>query len=309
MSNPSNLVSFGPDANCTLSLCPVSATVYGYRPSIAANVVFLVLYGLCLIFNIAQLVRHRSWTFSISCILGCICEMLGYGGRILLYQNPFDFNGFMLQITCITFAPVFYCAAIYVTLTKIVNFLGPQYSRLPPNAYYWIFIPCDLVSLALQGTGGGMSTTSSGSSQVGVNIAIAGLSFQVFTLLCFIGLCLAYALSYRRHGGTFPRAKSAREFKIFIGLLSFAMICILIRCIYRIDELSEGYSGPLIGDEGLFIGLEGVMVVLAAFALNAVLEWKIKAMGKASGGSSDDKDVTIESSGNQETGTHGKAMY
>jgi len=47
-------------------------------------------------------------------------------------------------------------------------------------------------------------------------------------------------------------------FKVFVGSLSAAIILILIRCAYRIDELSDGYHGPLIHNEGLFIGLEGV---------------------------------------------------
>ncbi len=48
------------------------------------------------------------------------------------------------------------------------------------------------------------------------------------------------------------------RFKVFIAFLSFAILCILIRCAYRIDELSDGWDGPLIHDESLFIGLEGV---------------------------------------------------
>ena len=47
-------------------------------------------------------------------------------------------------------------------------------------------------------------------------------------------------------------------FKVFLAFLSLAIILILIRCAYRIDELSKGYAGPLIHNQGLFIGLEGV---------------------------------------------------
>lgn len=45
-----------------------------------------------------------------------------------------------------------------------------------------------------------------------------------------------------------------RSFKVFVAFLSLAIICILIRCAYRIDELSDGWDGPLIHDESLFIG-------------------------------------------------------
>lgn len=54
------------------------------------------------------------------------------------------------------------------------------------------------------------------------------------------------------------RKPVSRSFKIFVWFLSLSTLLILIRCIYRIDELSDGYNGPLIHDQGLFIGLEGV---------------------------------------------------
>lgn len=104
-----------------------------------------------------------------------------------------------------------------------------------------------------------MSSKSSGSSKVGVNIAIAGLSFQVVTLVIFIILSLEYAFRYLRGQRTQQHDANMRtRFKIFIAFLSLAIILILIRCSFRIDELSNGYSGPLIHNEGLFIGLEGV---------------------------------------------------
>ena len=174
------------------------------------------------------------------------------------------------QTVCITFGPAFFSAAIYLTLGQIVNYLGPQYSRLRPNLYLWIFIPCDLVSLSLQGSGGGLSSSagtsgegSGNSAQVGVDIAIAGLAFQVLTLAVFIVLALDFAWRYRKGSRMTGNAGNTNQrFKIFVGFLSLAILCIFIRCIYRIDELSDGYTGPLIHNENLFIGLEGVWVFL-----------------------------------------------
>ena len=98
-ADPDNWVVYGPDANCTLALCPVTAGVYQYRPSIAANVVFLVLFGIAMIIHAVQALKYRTFTFGSLMVIGCISEILGYGGRILLWQNPFSFNGFLLQIS------------------------------------------------------------------------------------------------------------------------------------------------------------------------------------------------------------------
>lgn len=139
-----------------------------------------------------------------------------------------------------------------------VIYLGVEHSRFSPKLYYWLFIPCDLISLTLQAAGGATTSTSSGSNKSGVDIAIAGLSFQVVTLTVFSVLALDYAVRYLRHRDRQSQRTLPLMFKVFIAFLTLAVVTILIRCVYRIDELSDGYSGPLIRNEGLFIGLESV---------------------------------------------------
>lgn len=139
-----------------------------------------------------------------------------------------------------------------------VVYLDPELSRFAPKYYYWIFIPCDIVSLALQSAGGALSSNSTGSSQSAVDISIGGLSFQVFSLVVFVLLAIDYAIRYLRHRRGREGKPLPARFKAFVAFLSLSIICILMRCIYRIDELSDGYNGPLIHDQGLFIGLEGV---------------------------------------------------
>jgi hypothetical protein len=296
-------VPYGPQENCTLSVCPVEDSVYEYRPSLGANAALIAVFGVSMIIHMVQGIRWRTWVFLVAIVLGCVSEMIGYGGRIILYQNPFSFTGFMTQIGMYQSSPpwwqwvwrglirldslhharagVLLCrhlpdivedvrtgswpwipAAFDLANTKVssIIYLGAQYSRLRPSFYYWMFIPCDLVSLTLQATGGAMSSSTSGKSKVGVDIAIAGLSFQVFTLSVFILLALDYTRLYMRGQRAQEREKEAlpASFKVFVAFLSFAILCILIRCVYRIDELSDGYDGPLIHDENLFIGLEGV---------------------------------------------------
>lgn len=113
-----------------------------------------------------------------------------------------------------------------------------------------------MISLVVQSIGGALSSISSGSSKTAVNVAIAGLSFQVFTLVVFIGLAIEYGVRYWKAQGR--TAQLPTKFKVFVFFLLFAIVVILTRCTYRIDELSDGYLGPLIHEQGLFIALEGV---------------------------------------------------
>ena len=99
---PNNLSSYGPDANCTLTgpnTCPVEASVYQYRPTLAGNSVFIALFAIALIIQIFQGIKWRTWAFMVAMSAGCICEIIGYVGRILLNVNPFSFNGFLMQIS------------------------------------------------------------------------------------------------------------------------------------------------------------------------------------------------------------------
>jgi hypothetical protein len=117
------VVVFGPGSNCTLEICPLDWSVYKYQPSLPANATFLALFGLAMVMHIYLGIHWRSWWFMAFMISGCIFEMIGYGGRIMLYRNPFSFPGFLIQIITITGAPVFFTAAIYVTLSKTQVFL------------------------------------------------------------------------------------------------------------------------------------------------------------------------------------------
>lgn len=130
-----------------------------------------------------------------------------------------------------------------------------------------IFIPCDIISLTLQGAGGGYSSVLSQDGKdpkVGSNVMIAGLSFQVFTLALFMTLCVEYGFRYRRASRSqradlvVSRSALGSRFYIFMAVLALATLCIFIRSVYRVIELSEGWDGDLVHDQTLFIVLEGV---------------------------------------------------
>lgn len=100
-----------------------------------------------------------------------------------------------------------------------------------------------------------MSSSSGGSSQAGVDIAMAGLAFQVVTLVFFTALTIDYAI---RSKSTWQKHGLSRSFKIFATFLTVATIAIFVRCCYRLYELRDGYSATsrALRDEPLFIGLE-----------------------------------------------------
>ncbi|UNI24012.1 hypothetical protein JDV02_009792 [Purpureocillium takamizusanense] len=280
-------------------LCDHVGGFYSYRVDIAANAAFLGLFAASLLGYAAVafvLRRGRGLAFGVAMMLGLVCEVLGYAGRVLSWRNRWDENGFLMQICCLTIGPAFMAAGLYLCLRRIVTAFGPENSRIPPEYYTRIFIPCDVVSLVLQATGGGMAAVAfhgSRSATAGTNIMIAGLSFQVFTLLCFIAASVDFALrTHRRqkqqqqqyhsqldsgadstgsgsgNAHHLVRMRQTLRFRLFLAALALSTFCILWRSAFRVAELSEGWSGPIIGKQGLFIGFEGVLIVVAVYALN-----------------------------------------
>ncbi|KAF5550326.1 phospholipid-translocating ATPase [Fusarium mexicanum] len=265
---PDGLISFGSDANCTLELCPLESSILRYQPNLPANAIFIGVFGLSMALHIFQGIKMKTWGFMASMMAGCILEIIGYIGRLIIHDNPFDFIGFLLQIIMITIAPVFFSAAIYVLLSQVINFVDPSISRFSPKYFYWIFIPSDIISLILQAVGGAVSVVSTAEDDVktGEDVSIAGLVFQVVTLLCFVALFIDYVIRASKSPARHRLTKSILTFLFFLFL---STIFILIRCGYRIAELNGGYFSAIFRDEGLYIALESCMMCIAVLLLNA----------------------------------------
>lgn len=85
--------------DCTLQTCPLSAAYIQYQPNMAGNIFYLALFAIILIGQIGTGIVFRSWSFTVPMVAGLILEIIGYLGRILLHDNPFSFNDFLMWVT------------------------------------------------------------------------------------------------------------------------------------------------------------------------------------------------------------------
>ncbi|KAF2805476.1 sphingoid long-chain base transporter RSB1 [Mytilinidion resinicola] len=257
--------------DCTSDTCPISASVYGYNPSIAANGIFCALFAISFFLHIFQGVKWKSWSFLISMAIGVFGEAVGYGGRIMMHNDVFNGTAFKIQIICLTVAPAFLSAGIYLTLKHTVIVFGASFSRIQPRWYTWIFIGCDIFSILIQALGAGIAAAGS-HPQTGNSIMIFGLSLQVFTLSLFGLLASEYAFRvYKfRHqlNSASAQLRRSKYFKGLIIAIAVSYTTILIRCIYRVAEMAGGWRNSLMQDQALFIVLDAVMCVIAVLVLN-----------------------------------------
>ncbi|KAI6905659.1 hypothetical protein D0869_13326 [Hortaea werneckii] len=273
---PHLIIRADQNQGCTQTTCPVSQSVYGYRPNLAATITFLLIFLFSGLTSTYQGLQTRTYFFTGAMVLGSLSEVLGYTAKMLLWNDPFSDVGFKMSVVLLTFAPAFYAAGIYYTLKHIcLTVDGGRWSRLRPGWYTYIFISCDVFSIVLQAVGGACAAAaeSDGLLAAGDNIMITGLATQVFTLVVFGLLAADYGVAVYRHRDELNPAtvelRQSLRFKLFVVALWIAFLGILIRCTYRVAELAGGWvDNPILRNQGLFIGLDSVAVAIAAVILN-----------------------------------------
>lgn len=256
---------------CTLSTCDLTLASFHYRASLGGNAFYAAVFGIYLLLNMYLGFRHKTWGYMIAMFFGLVGEIIGYIARILLYNNPFDptGNNFLIYIVCLTIAPAFLSAAIYLCLGRIVVIYGEETSRFRPRTYTLIFCSCDLFSLVLQSLGGGITSGANtfSAQQTGINIMLAGLSCQVGSLVIFSILALEYAYRLNKNplswNATHAELYQSTLFKSFLVGLAIATFTIIVRSIFRVAELSGGFDGSLANNQITFMILEGAMVTIA----------------------------------------------
>lgn len=264
----------------TLAESPLN--IYGMLPSRSANLAGLILFTFLWAYHTGMF-YYRQWWFSITFFIGCGLEVAGYIGRWESSYNPLILDDFLVQIICLTLAPAFIMGGIYYLLAKLVTIYGHKFSILKPMHYSLLFILCDLLSIVLQAIGGGMAATAvkgSEDTDTGTHIMVAGIAFQVFSMSFFIilfGIFLWRVYKVKRVGNEsaefnpeYEQIRRKKLFKLFPYGIAWCVLMIYIRCIYRVVELAEGWTGYLIQTERYFLVLDGLMVFFGVLGISFI---------------------------------------
>jgi hypothetical protein len=158
---------------------------------------------------------------------------------------------------------VFFAACIYLILGRLIARKEAQYSFLKPKTYLWIFCTCDVLSLLVQAGGGAIASEEAEknkSTKLGSNVIVAGIIFQLITMLSF-SVCGTSFLVRSRH------APQPKETIVTFGAI-IAFICVFIRNCYRTVAFLQGWTGFLSSHEVFFIVLDACMILIASIALN-----------------------------------------
>ncbi|KIP03970.1 hypothetical protein PHLGIDRAFT_129829 [Phlebiopsis gigantea 11061_1 CR5-6] len=249
---------------------------YSYVPTRWVCIVMIVLFGISTLLHFLTTIRYRLWWLIPTACLAGGGELVGWAGRLWSSINIANTTPFKLQIILTIIAPTPFLASIFIIFTRVMDTLGTEYSRLSPRWYAKIFISCDIIALVIQGLGGGIAASSSTVSgeMRGAHIMLAGIIFQLVAMLVFCFLAIGYTLRFRKDRPV--RAKVAdspylrpwdKQLHLMAVGLALSTGFLLIRAIYRVAELGDGWEGVILRTEVYFDVFDGLMVAFAMLSL------------------------------------------
>lgn len=228
---------------------------------------FSTLFGLEMLIHSGLLAFHRGFPrFMTVAIVAAAGELAGWIARAYGHVDPFNRNAYIAQIVCLILSPAFISAVNYMAFQHVMDVFGSKWSRIPRKYYVIGFCLGDLCSLIVQAVGGALSAEAETEPEIelGKNVMIAGVSVQVAVTAPFLMLYLDYNFHRLREWARLPKTERPyRKMEIFNGIICISTVFILVRCIYRIVEMAQGWLGHLATTPVYFDILDGLMIFLA----------------------------------------------
>lgn len=195
-------------------------------------------------------------------------EIIGYIGRILAYNATGQLIPYILQSILLLLAPIFFAATLYMTLSRVIIAVdGQRLSIISPRWLTRIFVTADILSFFIQGGGAGILVQASSSqdkAQLGQNIIVGGLVFQLVAFGIFCVTALVFHLRFRNH----DYSESCGHIP-WLGILVMLYVTsafIMVRNVFRAIEYAMGQTGYLLSHEWLTYVFDGLLMLLTMMA-------------------------------------------
>ncbi|ROW08174.1 hypothetical protein VPNG_06904 [Cytospora leucostoma] len=170
--------------------------------------------------------------------------------------------------------PTFITAAVYMVLPHILAVYGSDLSIIAEPVWLSYFsLGWDIFTLAFQAIGSAFAAEGSSKTEIqqGINVLIAGLGLQIFSILGFFGLYYWHmSRAHRNRDFLDPRFSAvynSAKFKSALLCMQVALGLILARTIARLIQLKSGLGSSLSQSQVYVVVLDGTLVLLAAILL------------------------------------------
>lgn len=208
--------------------------------------------------------------------IGASIEALGFWLRLPMRTSQHNEPLYTVMYMFVVLAPAAFLAFNYILFGRLTAALEGNkpsqvarrspYSFIPPRWVKLIFVTSDICTFCVQASGGGMQTSQDyNTSQLGNKIFLAGVSAQGASYMLFTALVLvAHLRLLRRFGTRFSPFNFRNEpTVILLDLLYISSAGIIVRSVYRIIEMAQGYGGYLYSREIFTFLLDALPLVIA----------------------------------------------
>ncbi|KAG9027896.1 hypothetical protein FRB95_007094 [Tulasnella sp. JGI-2019a] len=167
---------------------------FGFRPTLWVCILFVCLFALTGTAHLAQTIRYRTWWWIPTLVTCGFVEVIGWAGRLWGHSDPWTMNPYLMQICCTIFAPSFMTAAMFIIFVKIIVKIGPEYSRLTPKLYTYLFVGVDTVALVIQSIGGAQAAQAltPKNAQKGARVMVGGIIVQMAAIAIYALVSVEY---------------------------------------------------------------------------------------------------------------------
>ncbi|KAJ5990327.1 hypothetical protein N7522_010534 [Penicillium canescens] len=248
----------------------VSFKLYRYTPSLVAAIIFIVLFALATLYHLYQVVRTRSWYFTVF-VVGGAFQIIGYICRALAHDDKENIPIYSVGTIMILLAPPLYAASIYMTLGRLIVHLDAERLSLVPVKWLTaIFVTGDVIAFLMQAAGGGIMASGTLSAMTtGEHITIGGLAVQLvfFSIFIVASSIFHYRIRNNPTEKSLSRSRSTTWELVMTGLY-VASILILIRSIFRLIEYAQGNDGYLISHEVFMYVFDSMLMFFTMVAMS-----------------------------------------
>ncbi|TQV91613.1 RTA-like protein [Cordyceps javanica] len=237
--------------------------LWKYIPNRPAAAIFIALFALATCYHTFLLFRHRLW-FCLPFVIGVFFETIGYVGRFLAYDKTGELIPYMLQSIFLLLAPILFAASLYMTLGRVIRAVdGEKYAIVRSKWITTTFVTGDIVSFMIQGGGAGIlvKADSASSQNLGQNIVIGGLVFQILIFGIFCVVALSFHLRFSRNG--LVNCYLDISWQSVITMLYVTSGLVMVRNVFRVIEYSMGQDGYLLSNEWCVYVFDGLLMLLA----------------------------------------------
>ncbi|KAF4340751.1 Rtm1p [Fusarium beomiforme] len=260
-----------------------------YRPSRALAIVACVVFVVLTLIHLWNVFRYRKW-FCLTLVVGGLCMswpncqkairysnisikvmIAGLGVRIYSTDHLRDQGSYGTQTLLILLSPIFFSAAIYMFLGRIIRASDhPDLSIIRISWLSKFFVTGDVLCFVVQIVGAGMlaNATTTADENDAENVILAGLALQVVILVAFLLSAGLYHARVAKRG----LIGSINPNLLLVVMLSELYACailILFRNVFRLVEFGLGDDNYLQVHEWPIYVLDILfMAIVMALSLN-----------------------------------------